>query len=456
MSRLVPALIALILVFGAGFGASMLLFRNAARVAVTELIALSWLLGTAVISLSLWLLAILLRGVSLQIAVTIVSIALTLGGIALFRKERVRIPRSLSWIEYALAAFLFLEIAVICLVTFQHTLGWDGLLIWELKARYAYLNGGALPLAYFSDATRAYSHPEYPLYLSMIEMWLYFWIGDPDQFYVKFIFPVFYAAGMVLLAHAGASLSGKRWIGLLVANLFLFVPFLTRAAGGIVLGYADVPLSIFYVAAFYFLSVFVLENSKTSLAIFVLIGAILPWLKREGVILWFVLASCGAWMIWRRRGILPALVSFLPGICVLASWQVYLSAMHAGISRDFSPISLSLFRSNFHRLGPVLQCLIKEAADISHWSFLWYLMPVAILSCAVWKRSERQILLVICSIAPIVLYCCAYLFSAWPDYLHHVVSSLPRLLLHVAPLSMLSIALALAPRQPVSANEGRP
>ena len=85
----------------------MLLFPNASRVAITELIALSWLFGTAVISLSLWLLAILLRGVSLQIAVTIVSLALTLGGIALFRKERVQMSRSLSWIEYALAAFLF-------------------------------------------------------------------------------------------------------------------------------------------------------------------------------------------------------------------------------------------------------------------------------------------------------------------------------------------------------------
>lgn len=454
MSRLLLTLIALLLVFGAGFGASMLLFRDASRVAIAELMALSWLLGTAVISLSLWLLAILLQGVFLQIAVTIISLALALGGVALFRKERVRIPRSLSWIEYALAAFLLLEIAVICLVTFQHTLGWDGLLIWEQKARYAYLNGGALSFAYFSDATRAYSHPEYPLYLSMIEMWLYFWIGDPDQFYVKLIFPIFYAAGVVLLAHAGASFSGKRWIGLLVANLFLFIPFLTRAAGGIVLGYADVPLSIFYVAAFYFLSVFVLENSRTSLAIFVIIGAILPWIKREGVILWFVMASCGAWVIWRRRGILPALVSFLPGVCVLASWQIYLSAMHAGGLRDFSPISLSLFFSNFYRLGGALQSLIKEAINMSHWSLLWYLTLVAIVSGTLRHRSERQILLVICSLAPIALYCSTYLFSAWPDYLRHVGVSLPRLLLHVAPLSMLSIALALAPRQ-LGANKSR-
>jgi hypothetical protein len=95
---------------------------------------------------------------------------------------------------------------------------------------------------------------------------------------------------------------------------------------------------------------------------------------------------------------------------------------HRGARRVFGALfgifshSLSLFRSNFHRLGPVPQCLIKEATDIPHWSFLWYLTPVAILSCALRNHSERQILLVICSIAPIVVYCCTSLFSAWPDY----------------------------------------
>lgn len=449
MSQLIPTLAALLVIFGAGFGVSSLLPRNTQRIAVTELIILSWLLGGAVVSLSLWLLGTSLRDLPLQVAVTIISLGLTLIGVARWRQNKpfLHIPWPLNWIEAVLAILLCLEIALVFLFTFQHTLGWDGLLIWELKARYAYLNGGALPPEYFADATRAFSHQDYPLFLPMIEMWVYFWLGDCDQYWVKLIFPIFYAVGTLLLAQAAASWSSKRWIGLLAANLFFFVPFLTRAAGGIILGYADVPLSIIYLAAFYFLSVFASENSKMALSAFIALAAMLPWMKHEGIVLWLVLGSCGAFIIWRRRGIFPALLSILPGLAVILSWKIYLIMMHARLSQDFLSINFSLLHSNFYRLGPVLASLFEEATTISHWSLLWVATFLAFLNFACCRRNERAILVMICSVTPLALYCCTYLFSAWPDYLHHVRSSLPRLLLQVAPLSILSIALALAPRR---------
>jgi hypothetical protein len=455
MISLSAALTALFLIFVAGYGVSNLLMCNAQRIAVADLIVLSWLLGAAVISLSLWLLGILLRGVSLQVAVTIISLTLALIGLAQWRRNKrsLQVPWPRNWTERFLAILLCLEIAFVFVLTFKHTLGWDGLVIWELKARYAYLNGGTLPFEYFSDSTRSFSHPEYPLFLPMIEMWLYFWMGDCDQYWVKLIFPVFYAVGMILLAQAGASWSGKRWIGLLAANLFLFVPALTCMAGGVVLGYADVPLSIVYLAAFYFLSLFAREHSTASLSVFVSLAAVLPWIKREGAVLWFVLALCGAVIIWRRRGFFAALLSVLPGICILASWQIYLHAMHAHPPKDFLPSDLHVLSSNFCRLGPILQSLIGETTTLSHWSLLWFVTLTAFLCLAIRHRSERAILLVICSFAPLALYCGTYLFSAWPDYLHHVRSSLPRLLLHIAPLSFLTIALALAPRPNRSATE---
>lgn len=455
MSLLLPTATALLIIFATGFGVSSLFMRNAQRIAVADLIVSSWLLGAAIISLSLWLLGILIRGVSLQVAVTIISLALALIGLAQWRRNKrsLRVPWLRNWIERSLAIVLGLEIALVFVLTFKHTLGWDGLVIWELKARYAYLNGGTLPFDYFSDSTRSFSHPEYPLFLPMIEMWLYFWIGNCDQYWVKLIFPVFYAVGMILLAQAGASWSGKRWIGLLAANLFLFVPALTCMAGGVVLGYADVPLSIVYLAAFYFLTVFARENSTASLSIFIALAAILPWIKREGAVLWFVLALCAAVIIWRRRGFFAALLSVLPGICILASWQIYLHAMHARPPQDFLSSDLHVLSSNFCRLGPILQSLIDEATTRSHWSLLWFATLTAFLCLAIRHRSERAILLVICSFAPLALYCGTYLFSAWPDYLHHVRSSLPRLLLHIAPLSILTIALALAPRPSRSATE---
>ncbi len=444
MSRLLPTLAALLTMFGAGFGASMILFRRAERIALSQLLPMSWLLGTAVVSLALWSLGLVLRGMPLQILVTSISLGLTAAGFALARNANFEIPREMRWLDNCLAGVLCLQIALIFVLTFKHTLGWDGLLIWELKARYAYLNGGALPAAYFSDATRTFSHPEYPLYLSMIEAWIYFWVGEPDQYWVKLIFPVYYAMGMIFLAHAGASLSANRRIGLLVANLFLFIPFLTRAAGGIVLGYADVPISIMYCAAFYFLWIFARTDSNQALWNFLILTGLLPWVKKEGAILWIALACCSAPIIFRRRGLTVSALSVLSGASLIAIWQLYLRMMHAGPAQDFVPVSVSLAFSNLNRLGPTLQTLLEEMTTLSRWNLLWYMTALAILSVALFDRTRRAIMVLICLMLPLALYCLTYLFSSWPDYLHHVESSLPRLLLHVAPLAMLAIAMALA------------
>jgi len=126
-------------------------------------------------------------------------------------------PRNL--IEWLLTSLLLVEITVFFYVSFKHTLGWDGLLNWEIKARYAFLNGGVIPGSYYSNPGRAFSHPEYPLAIPFTELWLYLWMGEPHQFWVKTIFPLFYAAGALLLALFVTRLSTKRWPGLIVATL---------------------------------------------------------------------------------------------------------------------------------------------------------------------------------------------------------------------------------------------
>jgi hypothetical protein len=455
MNPLIPGSGAVLMVLVAGFGASMLFLRRAQRIAVAELIVLSWLFGTLVVSFGLWLLGMGLRGASLHVAVTVVCFASAITGILFLRrgKQRLHLPWPKNWSESFLALLICLEVAIVFFLAFKNSLGWDGLLIWEVKARYAFLNGGAVPAAYFSDTSRIYSHTEYPLYLPMLETWVYFWTGDCDQYSVKLIFPIFYVVGILLLAQAGTAWSGKRWIGLLVANLFFFVPFLTCAEGGVLQGYADVPISVVYLAAFYFLSIFARENSRTALETFVALSASLPWIKRDGIVLWFVLVVCGVWIIWRRKGILPAILSLLPGICVIAGWQVYLRQMDLRAPGDFLPMTLPVLISNFDRLVPVTHLLLKEVTTMKHWSLLWYLTPIAFL-CLMWRhRSERADVLLICTTLPLALDCAIYLFSSWPDYLHHVRFSLPRLVLQVAPLAVLSVALALAPRQMPASNK---
>jgi len=446
VTSLISTLLALLTMGAAGFGATMWVMRGAARLRIFEILALSWFLGTVLVSLSLWGLSFFIKGQWLLLGMAILCGALGIVGFSLARTRLANFelsqPRNLM--EWVLTALLFFEIAAISWITFKHTLGWDGLLIWELKARLAFLNGGALPAGYFTDNGRAYSHPEYPLYLPLTEMWLYLCIGQCHQFLAKVIFPIFYFTGMILLVRAGAELSGRLWIGLSIAVLFPLIPLATHFPG-IVVGYVDVPLSFLYLAAIYYLLIFTREGSREALVLFIIMASGLPWMKREGAILWPILAVLGAMFIFRRHGLRVAGLSLLPGISIIAAWLIFLRSMHVPHSRDFVPVSFHVLWANLSRLDPVLCSLIDDLSRPSYWSLFWYATAFALICIVFRSRSTGAAILGTCILVPIGLYCATYLFSAWPDLVAHVESSLPRLLLQLVPAGWLAIALAIAP-----------
>jgi len=448
MSSLPGALAALLLVCGMGFGATLWLLRRKECIEFWECAALSWFLGTVIVSLSLWCLGFFLRGVGLQIGVTVAALAIALSGSAEIRARRHQIHCALpkSKIEILLAFVLCLQLAVVIYLSLKHTLGWDGLLIWELKARCAYLNGGALPTAYFADASRRFSHPEYPLFLPLTETWLYLWMGECNQYWIKLLFPIFYGAGMILIARAAIDLTGKRWIGLLVATLFIFVPYIHGEAGSALTGYVDVPLGLFYLGALHYLFAFIRKNSGAALACFIALNSALPWIKREGVILWAVAGCCGAYVIWKRRGFAHALASFIPGLCISLSFRLYLRHVHVSSPVDFVPVGFHALYSHLGRSANILRELFYEAGRMDHWSVFWFITVLGLFCLLARNQVKYAGMLFLLIAAPLVLYCSTYFFSAWPDYIEHIESSLPRLLIQLAPAAWLVIAAAIAPR----------
>jgi hypothetical protein len=287
MTILVGILAALFTIGAAGFGITALLLRQ--RASVWESAALTWFLGTASVSLMLWILGFVLRGEALQIGVAAVCVMLGALGVTRWRNFP-GVGRRFVFvkIDSLLAALFCLELLAIVDLSFHHALGWDGLLVWELKARYAFLNGGALPADYFRDVTRWFSHPEYPLFLPLTETWFYLWIGDFTQFWIKLLFPLWYAAGMSMLWFAARELSGNRWIAWSLVLLFPFIPSVHGAPGGIQSGYADMPLGMIFLGTIFYLQRFLRAGSRDSLALCVVLGAMLPWMKREGAVLWAV------------------------------------------------------------------------------------------------------------------------------------------------------------------------
>jgi len=434
-------------IFASGFGVLRLLVRWPTRLNLPEQFGLSWLLGTGVVSLLLWVSGFLLRGPLLAASVVVVCVALPLlawkiSGRSALHSQRWQKERPA---ELLLATLLVFQVAFVFYLAAVRTLGWDGLLNWEIKARYAFSNGGALPAAYFQSEGRLFTHPDYPLAIPFSELWIYFWLGEAHQFWAKMIFPMFYAAGTMLLTSIGARLTGKTWVGLAAAILVFFVPQIaTEPGGSATAGYADLPLSILYLATIGYLVLACQQNEDDSFRIYAACLALLPWIKREGVILWFFAAFLGTLVIWRRKRRMIWLSALFPGPIILFGWHFYLAQMHAISCPEFFPVSLSTLLAHADRIGALISLFASQLVNASKWGLFW--MPVAI-ACLYLGRKHRDfpgMVMLLGILAPLVTYPFIFIFSAWPDYVGHVVCSGNRLFLHVAPLCSLAVWLAIA------------
>jgi hypothetical protein len=313
---------------------------------------------------------------------------------------------------------------------------------WELKARYAFLNHGALPSEYFSGAGRAFTHPAYPLGIPFTELWIYLALGEANQFWAKCIFPIYYAAGTMLLASLASRITGRNWIGLLVAALLFLTPQVTIGTGGAMSGYADFPISAIYLAAIGFLAIAHSRNDPAAFRVYAACTALLPWFKREGAVLWFIAAAAGAFLIIRERE--PRkLFALLPGIVLISAWTIFSLVMKAPPSDDILPFNAQMIAGVPHRLFIVGRAVLIEVTDWHQWSLLWSLFAVACACLLARRRTSNVLILLWAVLAPIAVYLATYLFSAWENFEGFIGTSLPRLLMHVAPLAWLMIAIAI-------------
>ncbi|HLW36198.1 MAG TPA: hypothetical protein VKS98_11115 [Chthoniobacterales bacterium] len=441
----VGLLAALVIIFLAGFGVALSILARGDRVNPVECACLGWLFGCGTVSLLLWICGMFCSGLVLQMIVAVCCLALAIFGWRTKRiaNSRFDLPKPANIIEWILGSIVVLEIAALIFVSFKHTLGWDGLLNWEIKARYAFLSGGSIPAAYYSSAGRVFSHPEYPLTIPFTELWLYLWMGESNQFWVKIIFPLFYAACAPLLALLVFRLSGKRWVGLLIAALLPFVPSAVANPGSVVVGYVDIPLSAYYLAAVGYLLLWFRTGDLRFIMVFGAASAFLPWTKTEGIILWGVFVFIGFILSLAKQRLRQFLVSIVPGTILIIAWRIYLRLVHMWPHSDFESPGFDAIRHNLGRLGNIFGILFAELTERAHWSIFWFIAVIALIYLFASRKLEK-IALALTIIIPAVVYSLIYILSSWPSWTAHMTSSFPRLLLHVMPPAWLAIGLALS------------
>jgi len=441
----VEILIALLLIACAGFGAAALALPRG-RTDVPEFVAVAILFGGAFVSLAMFLCGVVCADPLLRIAVS--SCALLLGAIGFFKTRKTfafEWPRFSGALCLTLLALVFAQTILVTWQSIAQTLRWDGVFAWEIKAHIAFLNGGRIPSAYFTDWSRAWSHPQYPFGLPMLEDWLYCWLGEPHQGLVKVLFPFVYIAAIALLFVAGKRITGDIRIALTAAALPFFVPCLIVGPGSASCGWADFPIATVYLAAVFYLVDYATNATRASLRLFSLCAALLPWTKQEGVILAGCLFLIGIFVALPRRELTPMLLAAIPLAIVVIGWKIFLAAMHAPPQSDFLPFTPDTFLENWDRIGFVAKFLAGEAIRWSRWGVLWLVMLVALCDLARRGRERHAVLLTATIALPVAIYSAVYIFSAWPNWRAHVSTSLPRLIMDVSLAAVLAIALALAP-----------
>jgi hypothetical protein len=431
--------------FCGGIGIALLLMRCSPRINVVECICLGWIFGIGNVSLLLWILGLFCSGTTLIFLVSAECLALAVAGAVVVSRSGSRFfmpwPRTIA--EGILSILVAFQILIVFWISFHATLGWDGLLLWEAKARFAFLSHNVLPAHYYASG-RSLTHPDYPLGIPLSELWFYAWMGEAHQFWIKPIFATFYAAGMGQLAILSARLTGRRWIGYVAAFLFFFVPREIFGNGSVTTGYADVPLSIVYLIAAGYLLLSLRKDEHRNFAIYAAALALLPWLKREGIILWLILAIAGVAIIFVRKMRLFWLTTLLPGALVIFGWALFLHFVHTDAPRDFAPFNGTALAQNAGRLISSWQLLFQEIGNVEPWGIFWFLAAAAIISL-LWRiRDLQSATLLGVAIIPVAVYSSIYIFSTVPDYAAHIKLSISRLLMHVVPVLWLAIASAVA------------
>ena len=319
------------------------------------------------------------------------------------------------------------------------TLGWDGLFNWEIKARIAFLNGGVIPLDFFSDPTRPWTLQGYPLLLPLTEAWFYGWMGSADQEMIKLLFPLFYAAALGLIAVGVARTGCAVWQTVFAFLLIAATPLTLVGDGSASSGYADFPLAVFYLAAVVYLIEYWIEDAERSLRLLGCLAAIMCWVKQEGAVLWLCLIALAVVKIVQRRQArrLPELI--LPGLTLLIGWSVFVGFVKPPTGDNFLPITPQTLWNNLNRATTIFPSAISEMLNWKHWGVLW---PMAAVSIALLAGDRRLAALAALVIAPIALYCGIYFFSAWPGFATHMSSSFPRLLIHITPVAVVAVVVA--------------
>ncbi len=155
---------------------------------------------------------------------------------------------------------------------------WDAVSCWSLKAKAFFIDSDIF--TFYTQHQYGFSHHSYPLYISLLQSWIYIWIGRVDENLVKVIFPLFYLSGLFVLYHFF-----RKKLNHIISMLFVFIfSAIPIVADHGYIEYTNLLFSIVLVLSVYF---FYLYRVKRKIGSYLVVSsiffALLASIRSEGM-----------------------------------------------------------------------------------------------------------------------------------------------------------------------------
>jgi len=305
----------------------------------------------------------------------------------------------------------------------------DGLGLWLTKAKMIYLDKTIYSENFFNPH-RIQDHPRYPLFLPLLEA-SYFSIKGINERDVKIlsIFIWFLILGIifeVLLKSKGLNCT------LLALIILCSIPaYYVMLDGSLSTGYADIPLSLFYLGAFITVYEYFQSGKKESIVLAGLFSAFAIFTKNEGFVIAVSIFITLVFFSVRKKDIwwflLYLILPILPWLIIRYHLpNLYMEHYLSNIPKIFS---------NLYRTPTILRNAIFEAFNVRHWGIFWGIVIYIFLT----RRNDKYLHpMKYLTMIILIFYIGIFLLTPW-DINFQMRIAFPRMLLHITPCSVFLI-----------------
>ncbi len=451
MIETVLALLRLFLGLGAvvlmGYALVAVLAPDPGDYSLAERAALGF--GAGTLTLTLWMLALTWGGLPFGLALILgpllvltAALLLTPRGRAALAADRRALGSGLhlslsgwDWLLAGLLAAVFLFAGL--RAALYPMWSWDAIAIWGCKAKVFYATRGL-------DLTCIDAHNYYPNLVPLLLSYLYFCLGQVNDYLAKLVFPLWGALLLTLLYWFAVRLGLTRRQALGLTTFFAWngTVFIVH----LYIAYADLALAYFTLGAAGLIYLWLMGSApRGSLTLAACFLAGMAWCKYEGPPLAAtIILAAALTLVWLRP---PKWLRRLGELTVPL----------AGLAAGYLPWRLFALRQNLemgadhmqsfypHQLLEAVSYLLQALGQPYYFGFLWPALLLALVFSGkrLWGSPRLFLALFIGGNLLAVLLAYAVAPTSAAEFPSYVRATLDRLLLHITPVAALLLGLGI-------------